>query len=52
MAYTVKKLSALLRGIISEHRDNFYCLNSLHSFVLEKKLELHKKICEKKIFVM
>ena len=42
----VKKLSALLRGITSKHHGDFYCLNCLHSFATEKKLELHKKILE------
>ena len=28
----VKKLSALLRGIISKHHGDFYCLNCLYSF--------------------
>ena len=44
-----KKLSALLRGITSTH-DDFYCLNCLHSFATEKKLESHKKLCENKGF--
>ena len=29
---TVKKLSALLRGITSEHKKDFYCLSSFHSY--------------------
>ena len=33
----VKKLSTLLRGIISKHHGDFYCLNCLHSFATEKK---------------
>ena len=28
----VKKLSTLLRGIISKHNADFYCLNCLHSY--------------------
>ena len=32
----VKELSALLRGITSTHRGDFYCLNCLHSFATEK----------------
>ena len=39
----VKKLSALLREINSEHHGGFYCL---HSFETEKKLESHKKVCK------
>ena len=47
----VKKLSALLRGTTSKRHGHFYCLNSLHSFPTETKLEFHKKVCEIKIFV-
>ena len=47
--FASKKLSALLRGIISKHSGNFYCLNSLHSF-RKNKLDHHKRICEKKDF--
>ena len=39
----VRKLSTLLRRITSKHHDDFYCLNCLHSFATEKKLESHKK---------
>ena len=39
----VKKLSALLRGITSKHHGDFHCLNCLHSFATENKLESHKK---------
>ena len=38
----VKTPSALLRGITSKHHGNFYCLNCLHSFATEQKLESHK----------
>ena len=38
----VKELSALIRGITSKHQGDFYCLNFLHSFATEKKLESHK----------
>ena len=34
----VKKLSALLRGIIFKHHGDFYCLNCLYSFETEKKM--------------
>ena len=46
----VKKLSALSRGVTSKHYGDFYCLNCLHSFVTEKRLESHKKACENKDF--
>ena len=42
----VKKLSRLLRGITSNHKEDFYCLNCFHSYRTENKLEAHKKICE------
>ena len=32
----------------SKHHDGFYCLNCLHFFQTENKLESHKKACEKK----
>ena len=39
----VKKRSAILVGITSKHKGNFYCLNNLHSFRPKNKLESHKK---------
>ena len=42
----VKNLSGLLRGITSNHKGDFYCLNCFHSYRTENKLEAHKKICE------
>ena len=44
----VKNPSALLRRITSKHQKDFYCLDCLHSFAKEKKLESHKKVCENK----
>ena len=44
----VKKLSPLLRGIISKHQGDFYCLNCFHSFATENKLESYKKTCKNK----
>ena len=41
-----KNLSGLLRGITSNHKEDFYCLNCFHSYRTENKLESHKKICE------
>ena len=41
----VKKLSALLRGVTFNYRDDFYCLNCLHYFTKE-----NKRVCEN-IFV-
>ena len=42
----VKNLSGLLRGITSNHKEDFYCLNCFHSYRTKNKLESHKKICE------
>ena len=42
----VKNLSRLLRGITSNHKEDFYCLNCFHSYGTENKLEAHKKICQ------
>ena len=47
---SVKKLSALLRGITSKYHGDFYCLICLHSFATERKLKSHKKACENKDF--
>ena len=47
---TVKKLSALLRGIISKDNGDFYCLNYLHSFRTENKLKPYEKVCKNKDF--
>ena len=46
----VKNLSALLRGITSKHHGDFYCLNCIHSFATENKLQSHKRVCENKDF--
>ena len=46
----VKKLSALFKGITSKHYGDFYCLNCLHSFRTENKLNHIKRVCENKDF--
>ena len=48
---TVKTISALLHGITSKHKGNFFCLNFF--IVLEQKanLNLMKKYVKIKIFV-
>ena len=33
-----------------KHKDDFYCLNCLHSFRAENKLKFHEKWCENKDF--
>ena len=42
----VKNLPGLLKGITSNHKEDFYCLNCFHSYRTRNKLEEHKKICE------
>ena len=42
----VKSLSRLLRGITSNHDEDYYCLNCFHSYRTENKLNAHKKVCE------
>ena len=41
----VKSLSALLRGITSNHNKDFYCLNCFHPYSLKEKLEKHESVC-------
>ena len=41
----MKCLSALLRGITSNHKEDLYCLNCFNSYSTEKKLKKHKKVC-------
>ena len=45
-----KKLSALLREIMSKHHGDFCCSNCLHYFAIENKRESHKKVCENEDF--
>ena len=45
-----KKISPLFRGIISIRHGHFYCLNCLHSFAANSKLESHIKVYEYKDF--
>ena len=35
---TVKNLPGLLKGITSNHKRDFYCLNCFHSYRTENKL--------------
>ena len=43
---TVKSISRLLRGITSNHKGDFYCLNCFHSYTTKKRLKKHEKICK------
>ena len=45
-----KKLSALLKGITSKHKLDFYCLNYLYFYRTKRKLESHKEVCKNKDF--
>ena len=40
-----KSLSALLRGITSNHNGDFYCLNCFHSYNTKSKLKKHERVC-------
>ena len=42
----VKRLPGLLKGITSNHKEDFYCLNCFCTNTTKNKLEEHKKICE------
>ena len=42
----VKNLSGLLRGITSNYKEDFYCLNCFCAYSTKNKLKAHKKICE------
>ena len=46
----VKNVSELFKEKMSKHDGGIYCLNCLHSFRTENKLELHKKAFESKDF--
>ena len=37
--FAAKILSALLRGISSNHKEDFYCLNCFHSYSTKNKLK-------------
>ena len=42
----VKSLSALLRGIKSNHKEDFHCLNCFHSYTTKNKLKKHENVCK------
>ena len=41
----VRKLSASLRGVASNHFGDFYCLNCLHSYRTKDEIKKHENIC-------
>ena len=42
---TVTNLSALLKGISSNHKEDFFCLNCFNSYTSKNKLKEHEEIC-------
>ena len=49
---TVKNLSGLLRGITSNHKEGFHCLNCFCAYSTKNKLEAHKIYVKIMIIVM
>ena len=41
----VTNLSALLQGMSSNHKGDFYCLNCFNSYTTKNKLKGHEEIC-------
>ena len=41
----MKSLSALLKGVTSNHKGHFYCLNCFHSYRIEKNIKKHERVC-------
>ena len=41
----LKSLSALLRGLTSNHKGEFYCLNCFCSYSTKNRLEKHEEDC-------
>ena len=41
----VKSLSALQKGITSNHNGDLYCLNCFHSYSRKAKIKKHEKVC-------
>ena len=39
-------MHALLKGIASKHKGDFYCLNCFHAYTTKNKLERHENKCE------
>ena len=41
----VTTLSGLLKGVSSNHKEDFYCLNCFNSYTTKNKLKEHEDIC-------
>ena len=48
----VKRLSGLLTGITSDHKEDFYCLNCFYSYRTKNKLEAHTQKNNVKIVII
>ena len=48
--YCSKKTISLIKRNNFKHHGDFHCLNCLHSFATENKLESQSKVCENKGF--
>ena len=48
----VKRMSGLLKGITSNHKGDFYCLNCLYLYRMKSKLTKHEKICKSHDFCL
>ena len=48
--FAVKKISALLHGITSKQKGDYYCLSRLRSFRKENKIHLMKRYLKIKFF--
>ena len=48
----IKSLSRLFKGITSNYKGDFYCLNCLHSFRTYNKLKKHEEFCENNDFCL
>ena len=44
---TITNLSGLLKGISSNYKEAFYCLNWFNSYTTENKLKEHEVLCDK-----
>ena len=42
----VKSMSRLSKGITSNHKGDFYCLNCFHSYRTKETLKKHEKVCK------
>ena len=50
--FTVKGLSALLKGITTNHKGDLYCLSCFDSYKKEKRIKKHGRVCNDMIIVV